>query len=157
MSDDALDRKLDALRHEIEGLEPPPSIEQAITAAVRAGPRKLQPRRWHHGWRERWPAWPILVAASIAVVAWTLQTQRGGEFRPMPASDAPAIATEFIPLVPVRDIASDEGAYIVATRMPRVMLADFGLPVNPARAADPVASEFLVCRDGTVLAVRFID
>ncbi|TMG81307.1 MAG: hypothetical protein E6H74_13165, partial [Betaproteobacteria bacterium] len=102
MSDDALDRKLDALRHEIEGLEPPPSIEQAITAAVRAGPRKLQPRRWHHGWRERWPAWPILLAASIAVVAWTLQTQRGGEFRPMPASDAPAIATEFIPLVPVR-------------------------------------------------------
>jgi len=157
MSDDALDRKLDALRQEIAGLEPPPSIAQAIASAVRAGPRKLQPRQWHRGWRGRWPAWLMLLAASIAIVAWTLQMQRGGEFRPTPASDAPAIATDFIPLVPVRDIASDEGAYIVATQMPRVMLADFGLPVNPARAADPVASELLVRRDGTVLAVRFID
>ena len=41
--------------------------------------------------------------------------------------------------------------------MPRMMLAEFGLPVDPARAADSVSSELLVRRDGTVLAVRFID
>ena len=157
MSDDAFDRKLDALRHEIAGLEPPPSIAQAIAAAVRVGARKLQRRRWQHGWRERWPAWPMLLAASIAIVAWTLQMQGGGEFLPTPASDAPATATEFIPLVPVRDIASDHGAYVVATQMPRMMLSDFGLPVNPARAADTISSELLIRRDGTVLAVRFID
>jgi len=45
----------------------------------------------------------------------------------------------------------------VSTPMPRMMLAEFGLPVDPARAADSVSSELLVRRDGTVLAVRFID
>lgn len=157
MSDDAFDRKLDALRHEIAELEPPPSVAQALAAAVRVVPPKARPRAWRHEWRERWLAWPMALAASIAIVAWTLQTQRGDELPPTPAGVQAPAATEFIPLVPVRDIASDQGAYVVATQMPRTMLSDFGLPVNPSRAADTISSELLVRRDGTVLAVRFID
>jgi hypothetical protein len=157
MNDDALDGKLEALRHEIAGLEPPPSIAQAIAAAVRDAPRKAQPSPWRHGWRERWPVWPAAVAVTIGIAAWTLQARLGSEWAPTPESVQAPAPTEFIPLVPVRDIASDQGAYIVATQMPRMMLSDFGLPVNPARAADPIASELLVRRDGTVLAVRFID
>jgi hypothetical protein len=157
MSDDAFDRKLDALRHEIAGLEPPPSIGQAIAAAVRAASRKAQPRVWHGRWRERWPVWPAAVAVTIGIVAWALQAQLGSELPPRPAGEQAPAATEFIPLVPIRDIASDHGAYVVATQMPRMMLSDFGLPVNPARAADTISSELLIRRDGTVLAVRFID
>jgi len=34
-------------------------------------------------------------------------------------------------------------------------LAQFGLPVNPAQAADDIDTELLVRGDGAVLAVRF--
>jgi hypothetical protein len=156
MTGDEFDRTLDALRHEIAQLEPPPAIAQALAAAVRAVPRKTQRHSWRDSWRERWPVWPAAVAVTIGIVAWTLQAQRG-ELRSAPAGVSAPAATEFIPVVPVRDIANDQGAYVVATQMPRVMLSDFGLPVNPARAADTISSELLVRRDGTVLAVRFID
>jgi hypothetical protein len=37
------------------------------------------------------------------------------------------------------------------------MLAEFGFPVSPARAGEPVTGELLVRGDGTVLAVRFLE
>jgi hypothetical protein len=36
-------------------------------------------------------------------------------------------------------------------------LAQFGLPVDPARAADAIDAELLVRLDGAVLAVRFVN
>ena len=48
-------------------------------------------------------------------------------------------------------------ALVIPARMSRLSLAQFGLPVNPARAADAIDTELLVRSDGAVLAVRFIN
>jgi len=156
MKEDPLDRQLEALRQELQAVAPPESVARAIAAAAR-GARSRSSRAARPGWRERWIALPLAVAAAVAVIAWTLHAQRGEDPGTPPEKTRSPLATEFIPLVPVGDIARDEGAYVVSTPMPRMMLAEFGLPVDPARAADSVSSELLVRRDGTVLAVRFID
>lgn len=156
MTDDALDRQLEALRRELLTVEPPESVARAIGAAARAQ-RSKGSRPSGRDWRQRWIALPLAIAAAVAVIAWTLRAQRGDESLAVPDVARPPLATEFIPVVPVGDIARDEGAYVVSTPMPRTMLAEFGLPVDPARAADTVSSELLVRRDGTVLAVRFFD
>ena len=46
---------------------------------------------------------------------------------------------------------------VVSATLPRATLAEFGLPVSPMRAAEPINAEFLVGPNGGVLAVRFVD
>jgi len=46
---------------------------------------------------------------------------------------------------------------VVPARMPRMALAQFGLPVNPARAGEAIDTELLVRPDGAVLALRFVN
>ena len=69
---------------------------------------------------------------------------------------ARASGEEFMPVVPMADIESAGDALVVAARLPRTTLAQLGLPINPARAADTIDTELLVRRDGSVLAVRFV-
>ena len=61
-----------------------------------------------------------------------------------------------MPVVPLADIERAGDAMVVPARLPRMTLAQLGLPVNPARAADAIDTELLVRRDGSVLAVRFV-
>jgi len=67
-----------------------------------------------------------------------------------------ASGDEFMPVVPIADIESATDALVVPARLPRTTLAQLGLPINPARAADAIDTELLVRRDGSVLAVRFV-
>ena len=69
---------------------------------------------------------------------------------------ATGTAAEFMPVVPIADIERAGDTMVVPARLPRMTLAQLGLPVNPARAADAIDTELLVRRDGSVLAVRFI-
>ena len=62
-----------------------------------------------------------------------------------------------MPVVPREELARTGDAYVMPARMPRMALAQFGLPVNPARAAEPIDAELLVRPDGAVLAVRFVN
>ena len=48
-------------------------------------------------------------------------------------------------------------AYVMPARMPRMALAQFGLPVNPARAGEAIDTELLIRPDGAVLALRFVN
>ena len=130
MDDNALGRRLTALKQELAQLDAPAHVGRRLDAAIEAarqgklhgaqGMRRLA--------RESWLAWPLALAA----------------------------ATQFIPLMPVADIAQTRGAFVVSAPVSRTMLAELGLPVSPARAAEPIASELLVRADGTVLAVRFL-
>jgi hypothetical protein len=154
---DPLDRKLAALKSEISSLTPPPAVDRAVGAAIARAERAAATRarfRWGPV-REYWLAGSIAAAAALLLFVWTLRAPPGEPQDEL--KTATAAATEFIPVVPVEDIARTSGAYVVSTQMPRTMLADFGLPVSPTRAAEPVASELLVRGDGTVLAVRFLD
>jgi len=156
MEDDALDRRLSALKAELSDLRPPPAVDRAIAAAiVRAERAGAAASHWSN-WRAflAWPA-AVAVTAALAVVVWTLRSSFEREGQPAPT--AVSAATDFIPVVPVADIARTHGAYVVSTPLPRTMLADLGLPVSPLRAAEPVQSELLVRADGTVLAVRFLE
>ncbi|HTS23883.1 MAG TPA: hypothetical protein VMN79_18995 [Casimicrobiaceae bacterium] len=159
-----LDRRLAALKAELAGLRPPVSVDRALAAAIAraerrtSAPARVLARRLFK-LSDRWLPAGLALAASLPIIVWTLRAPPTQPTRPLPERPLAAspAATEFIPVVPVADIARTRGAYVVSTQMPRTMLADFGLPVNPARAAEPVDSELLVRADGTVLAVRFLE
>jgi hypothetical protein len=156
MDENALDRRIAALKQELSRLGAPAAVGNRLDAAIAAAREGKLRSVQRTGWRrEAWLAWPLALAAAIGVVTWTLRAQRDDAPPEMPAASVPA-ATQFIPLVPVADIAQTRGAYVVSTPMPRTMLAELGLPVSPERAAEPIASELLVRGDGTVLAVRFM-
>jgi len=156
IDENALDRSLAALKHELSQLDPSANVRHGLDAAIAAA-RQGHEGGAQRGWRirESWLAWPLALAAAIGVITWTLRTTRDGGTPEVPTAAAPA-ATQFIPLVPIADIEQTRGAYVVSAPMPRTMLAELGLPVSPARAADPIESELLVRADGTVLAVRFL-
>jgi hypothetical protein len=157
IDDNALDRRLAALKQELAQLDAPAHVGHHLDAAIATAGQDKARGAQKTGWRvrESWLAWPFALAAAIGVITWTLRTPRESTPPEIPAAAAPA-ATRFIPLVPVADIAQTRGAYVVSAPMPRTMLAELGLPVSPARAAEPISSELLVRADGTVLAVRFL-
>jgi hypothetical protein len=74
---------------------------------------------------------------------------------------SPALAQDrggapFLALRPLRAIALERDATIVPAQFPRALLAEWGLPVAPDRAAEPVHAEMLVSADGEPLAVRLV-
>jgi hypothetical protein len=69
-----------------------------------------------------------------------------------PSDDAP-----FLALRPLERIALEPGTTVVATEFPRALLADWGLPVSPDRAGEPVRAEMLYSADGEALAIRLIN
>ena len=158
MDDNAVDRRLAALKQELAQLDAPAHVGRRLDAAIEAARRgKLRgAQRMGRRVRELWLAWPLALAAAISIITWMLRTTRDGAPSEIPAAPPVSAATRFIPLVPVADIAQTRGAFVVSAPMPRTMLAELGLPVSPARAAEPIASELLVRADGTVLAVRFL-
>jgi hypothetical protein len=66
---------------------------------------------------------------------------------------ADEIATNFIRL---HDLPMTEGGQLVRVTLPRSALATFGLPVNVARADQPVKADVVIGNDGIARAIRFI-
>jgi hypothetical protein len=156
--DTLLELKLDELRRELAQVHAPDAMEEALRARFRktkpAAPRP-RPRLW---WMP-----PLALAATIAITSWMI---RG----PMPDSQSlVALATPtttiegdrdpgpFLALQPLDRIAHEAGTRVVTTEFPRALLADWGLPVSPDRAGEPVRAEMLYSADGEPLAVRLIN
>ena len=127
-------------------------MDQAVAAAVARAAQR--PVRRSAG--DRWLAWPLALAASIAVLSFVVRSLPPEAIVAEPAAAASTAAAEFMPVVPLADIERAGDAMVVPARLPRMTLAQLGLPVNPALAADAIDTELLVRRDGSVLAVRFI-
>ena len=122
---------------------------QALGATVTAAESaSVSPRRW---WRRAWIA-PALAGSAAFVVGIAALTMQPVALAPAVASPAP-----FIALTSMDTIEAESAAQIVAAQMPRAALADFGLPVDPARADQPVQAELLLSPRGVVLAVRFVE
>jgi hypothetical protein len=66
------------------------------------------------------------------------------------------VATPFYSLQNNDELTNDASGVVVPTEISRTALADFGFPVDPGRADEPVKAELLVGRSGELLAVRFI-
>ena len=154
--DPFLDARLAALRESLADARPPASVDRAVATALHKAARRAarDPRS-----TDAWIAWPVALAASIAAIAFVLRAMPP---RPVAGSDAestqsaaPASAS-FMPLVPVAELERAGDALVVPARLSRMSLAQFGLPVNPARAADAIDAELLVRADGAVLALRFV-
>lgn len=143
--------KLDEVRNELAGIVAPEAMEAALVARFRATRAASRPRLW---WMP-----PLALAATIAIVSWMI---RG----PVPAGDdivvlaGPSIerdAGPFLALRPLERIAKESGTTVVATEFPRALLASWGLPVSPDRAAEPVRAEMLYSAEGEPLAVRLLN
>lgn len=152
---DALDAWLAAGRDAVTA--PPAWLEAQLMA-------RLQERRALQAVRQstsapqstpstpRWPrvlGWLALPTAAMAalLVGSVL-------LRPLPPV-APE-SSPFLALAPLETIAAERGALLVPAHVPRAQLAEYGMPIDPARADEPARAEFLMSRHGVVLAVRFV-
>ena len=143
-----LDGRLAALRECAAAFEPPPSTDAAIAAALRASARRPSGRH-------AWIAWPLALAAAVVAVSFVVRSVgplagTGGD------GVAAAARNEFTSVVPLSEIADSGDVVVVPARVPRMTLAQFGVPIDPARADDAVDTELLVRRDGALLAYRFV-
>jgi hypothetical protein len=142
---DILDSRLAALRSELDTLHAPPALESVLAA---------QFRRTHGKRPTLWWMPPLALAATLGVVSWMVR---------MPAPVAPvqvAAAADpgpFLALRPLERIALEPSTTVVETEFPRALLADWGLPVEPDRANEPVRAQLLYSPDGEALAVRLIN
>jgi hypothetical protein len=152
-----LDRQLAALKGAVADAVPPPATDEAVAAAITRAQRKSARGRPDPRNGDRWLAWPLALAASIAVLSLVVRSLPPEAVMAEPAAPfARTAADDFMALVPLADIEKAGDAMVVSARLPRMTLAQLGLPVNPARAADAIDTELLVRRDGSVLAVRFV-
>lgn len=151
--DAMLDAKLGELRRTMYSISAPAALEGALTADFRRrnGKRK-RPNLW---WLP-----PLAMAATIALVSWMIRgpvppmkaAVQAAQAQVNPAEDAP-----FLALRPLERIALEPGTTVVTTEFPRALLADWGLPVAPDRAGEPVRAELLYSPDGEAIAVRLIN
>jgi hypothetical protein len=151
-----LDRRLAETNRELLAHRPPAALEGALVAQFRRThqPARARPRLW---WMP-----PLALAATLAVVSWMVRV-------PMPASGPqPLSATSsamapaqdpgpFLALKPLDRIAAEPSTTVVTTEFPRALLADWGLPVSPELAGQPVRAEMLYSAEGEALAVRLLN
>jgi hypothetical protein len=143
-----LDLKLDELKRALAAHEAPAALEAVLARRFReTRTAERRPRLW---WMP-----PLALAATVALVSWIARTP---VHAPAAQSQAESDAGPFLALRPLDRIALEPGTTIVRrTEFPRAMLADWGLPVSPERAAEPVHAEMLYSVDGEPLAVRFLN
>jgi hypothetical protein len=145
-----LDLKLDEVKRELAAHHAPAALEATLLARFDAHqPAARKPRLW---WMP-----PLALAATIALVSWMI---RGPLPAPAPAAANPAAESDpgpFLALKPLERIALEPGTTMVTTEFPRALLADWGLPVSPERAGEPVRAEMLYSADGEPIAVRLLN
>jgi hypothetical protein len=144
---ESLDLRLAQLRAEMRAVKAPAALDDVVAARFRREHRVPRPGLW---WMP-----PLALAATLAVVSWMIRA-------PMPRPVAAPVAAApdggpFLALKPLERIALEPGTTLVSTEFPRALLADWGLPVAPDRAGEPVRAEMLYSADGEALAVRLLD
>lgn len=144
-----LDLKLDELKRELATLNAPEGLEGALVQRfAKARPAASRPRFW---WMP-----PLALAATIAMVSWVIRGP-DAHVAMAPLAMTEADAGPFLALKPLERIALEPGTTMVTTEFPRALLADWGLPVSPDRAGEPVRAEMLYSADGEPLAVRLLN
>src|SRR5512145_1519660 len=159
MSEDASKAWLEAARAEAARRAPDPMVESQLLARVRergalrsiAAARPAPVRAAAQPWWTR-PSFALPVAfAGVAALIIGVRL-----LAPTPSAvNAREVATPFIALVGTDALVAERSPVVVTSQVARTALADYGLPVDPARADEPVDAEFLVSASGVVLAVRF--
>ncbi|HWH40015.1 MAG TPA: hypothetical protein VNU21_09265 [Usitatibacter sp.] len=152
MTHDVLEDGLAALRRDIAEVHAPAALEGALVARFRQQHRRF-PRP------DFWWLPPLALAATLAIASWMVRMPHGAQ---QPAVGSATAAAEpdpgpFLALRPIERIALEPGMTVVETEFPRALLADWGLPVAPDHAGEPVRAEMLYSADGEPVAVRLIN
>jgi len=142
-----LDLRLDALRRAAAAESAPAGLEAALAARFRTHARS---RRWHRALA------PLAVAAAVALVAWILRAPDEPHAATSPPASGKTDDGPFLALRPLDVVALEPGVTVVSAQFPRALLAEWGLPVAPDRAAEPVHAEMLYSAAGEPLAVRLV-
>lgn len=152
MTHDVLEDGLAALRRDIAEVHAPAALEAALVARFRQQHRRIaRPDFW---WLP-----PLALAATLAATSWMVRMPHGTQL-PAGAATTPAAESDagpFLALRPLERIALEPGTTVVETEFPRALLADWGLPVAPDHAGEPVRAEMLYSADGEPIAVRLIN
>jgi hypothetical protein len=149
-----LTSRLDELKGEMQAVRAPEALETRLAAAFRARrPAPGRPRLW---WMP-----PLALAATVALVSWTMSVATLTLTPdPSPKGEGSSIEVDagpFLALKPLERIALEPGATVVRTEFPRALLAEWGLPVSPERAGEPVRAEMIYSSRGEPIAVRLLD
>ena len=152
MTHDFLEDGLAALRHGISEVHAPAALEGALLARFRQQHRRI-PRP------DFWWLPPLALAATLAITSWIVRVPHGAQQPAVKSvtATAEADAGPFLALRPLERIALEPGMTVVETEFPRALLADWGLPVAPDHAGEPVRAEMLYSADGEPVAVRLIN
>ena len=152
-----LDDRLRALSATLEGASPPASVDRAIAAAIASKASRPDRSVSGPGILERWLAWPVALAASIFAISIIVRQAPPENLVPdLSAESLREAAQAFMPVVSAEVIAGAGDTYVLPARLPRMTLAQLGLPVDPERIGEAVETELLVRADGAVLALRFV-
>jgi hypothetical protein len=150
--------RLDELKAALAAVKAPDGLEPRLLDAFREqsarSRRAARPRLW---WLP-----PLAMVATVAVVSWMVRNPAL-----QPAAD-PAIEFTvasvpagdpgpFLALRPLERIALEPQATVVTTEFPRAYLAQWGLPVAPERAGEPVRAEMIYSAEGEPLALRILN
>jgi hypothetical protein len=144
-----VDARLAELRAELQSIPAPAALEDVLAARFRREHRAPRPRLW---WMP-----PLALAATVAIVSWMIRAPLPPLVRAPAAPASEVDAGPFLALKPLERIALEPGTTLVASEFPRALLADWGLPVSPDRAGEPVRAEMLYSADGEALAVRLLN
>lgn len=126
------------------------SVAQMRTEPVALRTRRVSAARPFVGWF-RWFG-PVLAAALAVVLVFAVVV-----LMPAGSDSAASVRTPFLALVTSEAIAAEPSAVIVSSQVSSATLADYGLPLDPARADRLIGAQFLMSPTGTVLAVRFTE
>ncbi len=154
--DKSLHNWLIAARDELARRDAPAWIEQVIAnrveerriaAQIAALRSSAAPGKRVRPWL--WLGIPAGVFAALVLVVTVLLPETA-------PPETGARESAFLALAPLESIAAEARPLLVESQLPRAQLAVYGLPVDPTRADVPVRTEFLVSRNGRLLAVRFV-
>jgi hypothetical protein len=146
-----LDLRLGELRREMKEVGAPAELEGALA-------ERFRQRRGRNGLPRLWWLPPLAMAATLAAVTWTIRgVPPAAAPVPAPPAASPAEGEPFLALRPLERIALEPGTTLVTAEFPRALLADWGLPVAPDRAGEPVRAEMLYSSNGEALAIRLVN
>ena len=163
-----LDDWLSAARTDLAQRPLDPLAEQQLLSRVRemralqsvaaaridiVGPERRASRRQRRFAFLEWRGWRTAALAGVATLVIALAIAMLAPDTPQRAAE---VRTPFLALV-ASDAMAAEPAVIVSSQVAAATLSEYGLPVDPARADEPIRAEFLLSPTGLVLAVRFAE
>jgi hypothetical protein len=163
-----LDDWLSAARTDLAQRPLDPLAEQQLLSRVRemralqsvaaaridiVGPERRASRRQRRFAFLEWRGWRTAALAGVATLVIALAIAMLAPDVPQRAAE---VRTPFLALV-ASDAMAAEPAVIVSSQVAAATLSEYGLPVDPARADEPIRAEFLLSPTGLVLAVRFAE